>query len=240
MIPGTTVWLFWLFRILCPLAPTPWSFSPSLYICHLFCICVGCSLAGELSSCPCLQRFLSQMPLQRRQLSLLCVSAAIISATLCCQLLSFLLLNLSTASVCPSNKKIRQKMPAERSFTLVLMLLWREGAVPAGRCLSASLPNQLKELNYLIAQPEIWTIYSKSSCRWRHIYTNCAITCFIPITTAILLGHSPDLDRDDCREISALLTNTRSSRASIMPQQQAAPMVIQLPAVTSVVSVIKN
>lgn len=108
MIPGTTVWLFWLFRILCSLAPTPRSFSPSLYVCHLFCICIGCSLAGELPSCPCLQRLLSQMPLQRRSLSLLCVSAAIISATLCCQLLSLLLLNLSTASEALSVRRTRK------------------------------------------------------------------------------------------------------------------------------------
>lgn len=171
----------------------------------------------------------------------------VVALCLCCHYLCYTLLptpvlslaelvNCFWSSVCPSNEKISRE---KKLYTCPNVAMERGGCA-AGRCLSASLPNQLKELNYLIAQPEIWTIYSKSSCRWRHIYTNCAITCFIPISTAILLGHSPDLDRDDCREISALLTNTRSSRASIMPQQQAAPMVIQLPAITSVVSVIKN
>lgn len=109
----------------------------------------------------------------------------------------------SEAPPCLYNSKIRLE---RRSFALSLMLLWVEEETPQEyACLLASLPNELSALSYLLVQPEMQPIYGKSSCKWRHVYTNHGITSFIPATTVFLLGHFPGLNRNNCREISAQL-----------------------------------
>lgn len=132
MSPGTTVWLFWLFSILCPLAQIPWSFSPSLYVCHLICVCVGCALAGELSSCLFAVALVPDASAEKVTAVAPCPYCHYLCYTLrSTPVLSLAeLVNCFWSSVCPSNKKIRQKMPVERSFTLVLMLLWRKRDTP--------------------------------------------------------------------------------------------------------------